>query len=307
MNVKPRYAWMAGWILGLAGALVASGCGPRDPLAAHVDAETPEALASWRRRAERLAPGPAWPELTEMLRELRLASSVGRDEPAADRAVCERIRGKTLREVLVLGHQARLARLRKEGTELLEVAQANGLLVTKPDDTASATYLAAFRERQGVRLKTLETAIAATEARIRELGGNVSAASRVPLDPTPPALTRDQAKKEVMELIAAGRAGLASKYGTEPVEFDHDGLRLTGDQRTEFLARRAALRDRAEGVVAVRIQRQWWLYEGPRAAPSWPAAVRAALTADDLALFERAWFDLQAERWARQKAAGKSE
>lgn len=305
--MKPRCVLMAGWILGLAWAFVTSGCGPGDPLAARVEAENPEALASWRKRAELRAPGPAWPELAEMLRELRLASSVGRDEPAADGSVCERIRGKTLREVLMLGHQARLARLRKEGTELLEVAQANGLLVTKPDDAKSAAYLVAFRERQAVRLKTLETSIAATEARIRHLGGNIPAASSGSLDPTPPVLTRDAAKKEIMELIAAGRTGLATKYGATPVEFDHDGLRLTGDQRTEFLARRAELRDRPEGVVAVRIQNQWWLYEGPRAAPTWPEAVRAALAADDLALFEQAWFDLQAERWARQKAAEKSE
>lgn len=305
--MKPRCGQWAGWILGLASVIATSGCGAGDPLAARVEAENPETLASWRKRAELRAPGPAWPELAEMLRELRLASSVGRDEPAADGAVCERIRGKTLREVLILGHQARLARLRKEGTELLEVAQANGLLVTKPDDPKSAAYLAEFRVRQAVRLKTLETSITATEARIRHLGGNLPAASAGSLDPTPPVLTRDQAKKEIMELIAAGRAGLANKYGAQPVDFDHDGLRLTGDQRTEFLARRTELRDRPEGVVAVRIQNRWWLYEGPRAAPAWPAAVRAALTADDLALFEQAWFDLQAERWARQKAAEKPE
>ncbi len=298
---------MVGWILGLAWAFVISGCGPGDPLAARVEAENPEALASWRKRAELRAPGPAWPELAEMLRELRLASSVGRDEPAADGAVCERIRGKTLRAVLILGHEARLVRLRKEGTELLEVAQANGLLVTKPDDAKSAAYLAEFRVRQAGRLKTLETQIAAAEARIRQLGGKIPAASRGALDPTPPTLTRDQAKKEIMELIAAGRSGLVNKYGAQPVDFDHDGLRLTGDQRTEFLARRTELRDTPEGVVAVRIQNRWWLYEGPRAAPAWPAAVRAALTADDLALFEQAWFDLQAERWARQQAAEKLE
>jgi hypothetical protein len=92
------------------------------------------------------------------------------------------------------------------------------------------------------------------------------------------------------------------RFGSWPARVDESGSALTGEQREEFAARRAAAADSGRVVIAVHVKGRWWIYEGPAEGPGFSAAVTARLTDADRTAMQATWCHLQAEIWARREA-----
>lgn len=171
--------------LALAALFAAAGCTRGDPRAAPIPAATAGEFSRWRvRTADRLT-AEEWREFDAMLQEVRLrimAERAASGSEAIEAELRTRIAGLTPHEVLVLGYQSRLRRLREEGAGLVRALEQNSRLMTKPGDTASERYLDDFSRRQMERFERVERETEATEARLRALGAPL----RAPAPETPP-------------------------------------------------------------------------------------------------------------------------
>lgn len=168
----------------------ASGC-QRDPLDRAVTADTRVAFDQWQAR---LGAGGAETrrQFGEAVQEIRLAAMGEREvkramgEPAAsgteeiEQALRKRIHGRPVREVLQLGYELRVWRLRTELFGLEEAMAKNALLTTRPGDVDSKRHLDGLRERQAARVANYRADLAAAE---RELAPLQAASGRVLLPP----------------------------------------------------------------------------------------------------------------------------
>jgi hypothetical protein len=163
--------------LGLAVVLALAGC-QRDPLDAKISASSQSAYENWRgaingagadvrRRADE-----ALPEVrTNVAADLtRGKTGQGTVAPAAiDEAFRKEIDGRPLREVLQLGYELRVARLKKELAGLQEAMKENATLTTRPGDWESKQHLEALQGRQNARVEKYREDIAAAERELEPL------------------------------------------------------------------------------------------------------------------------------------------
>lgn len=300
-----RHIILRWWILLLVLATV--GCAPSNPQQLRVTAQDGTSLARWRSQAAARFSGVDWREFDDGLQEIRLAvmfagDATGREPIEA--ALCLRVHGLTVREVLVLGHEAALQRLERQKVELQSFAAANDGLVTKPGDTSSASYLDAYRERQHRRVRETESAIEQARKRLVALGGANPAVTRPAAHLRNEPLPRLEALAEIDRMIRKLRGVALLRFGEWPIELDPDGRRLPVVMRDEFAARRTAAQGRGRALIAVRVRDRWLIYEGPRELPRFPSVVSENLTRADLVSVEARWLNLQAELWAREVAGG---
>ncbi len=131
----------------------------------------------WRGKIEqRLSPAER-AEFAEALRELKIAAmreTVGTPVYDFDARVRMSIDGLTIREIYIQACNARLLRLRPEGDELRRALAHNHQI--GGSDQRSADFIAVRVERQTERLAVIDAQLAATEARLRELGAPIPAA-----------------------------------------------------------------------------------------------------------------------------------
>jgi len=150
----------------------AVGCQPADPLDRKVTADTPIAFALWRSRMTEKLGTEQWREFEEVLQEIRFM--IIRDDgsgssQAVERALHAKITGRSIREVMMLGWQAKLAQLKAEHDEAARVIRANEILRTRPGDHESVEYLEYRRGAQAARLEKILEEIRRTERRLRIL------------------------------------------------------------------------------------------------------------------------------------------
>ena len=123
----------------LAAGLALAGCTKAPPLDRTVSAETPSALSAWRdRMGDDLTPAQ-WQDFDEALQEIRFKIIIDPAAPAGD-AVDAKVRaaiaGHSVRDVLRLGFESKLARLDAEGTLLESFLRMNSQI--KPGGAQSA-------------------------------------------------------------------------------------------------------------------------------------------------------------------------
>lgn len=284
--------------------LMVAGCA-RDPAQAPVEAGTARALATWRMKVANRFTLAEWKEFEAALQEIRLrvmAERAASGSEAVEEALCARINGRTMRDVLLMGYEARLSRLRPLRGELKKAVEGNELLVTKPGDRASATYLEDLRARQNERLQKTEAEIKSAEERIIGLGGTVSKnvdAAETEREPEMK-LTREKALAEVWRLIHDQRDAAVFKFGGGAVEMDREGAELSGEERAEFFARKKVAATGGRAVIAVRVRGRWWIFDDKAEPPGFSPAVEKMLSDADRREIGELWVALQAEIWARR-------
>lgn len=288
-----------------------AGCNRGDPHALPIEAASASGLGRWRIKAADRFTREEWREFDAVLQEIRLRVTAERQasgSEAVQEAMCSRIHGLTFREVLVLGHEATLLRLRPVRDELKRAVDTNALLVTKPGDRASASYLENLGARQMERLEKIDAEIALARRRLAELGAakpeGASGADEIKKssDAAPPVLTRTEAMEHVAQMMREHREAGRLKFGAWPVKLDRDGSSLPETERAEFMARRAAAATKGRVVIAVRLRNRWWIYESAAESPSFARSVTENLTEADRRAIEEMWWSLQAELWARGEA-----
>lgn len=297
------------FIVACAGLL--GGCNRGDPHQVAIEAASPATLAKWRMKmADRFTPGE-WKEFEGALQDIRLRVMADREasgSAAVEAATCGRINGHTLREVLAMGYEARLARLRPVRDELKRAVEGNELLVTKPGDRESVRYLETLRERQLERLRKTEAEIAEAEQRRAALGGAANATTATTktdagdLRPPERKLTRESALAEIRQLMRDQVDAAVMKYGAWPVKMDRDGAALTGAEREDFLARRKAAAENGHTVFALRLRNRWWIFDEKVELPGFSKQVLGTLTDADRKEIVEEWAGVQAVIWARRTA-----
>lgn len=149
-----------------------AGCQPADPLDRKVTADTPIAFALWRSRIMEKLSTEQWREFEEVLQEIRfmiMREGESGSAPVVERALHKKITGRSLREVMGLGWQAKLDQLKLERDEIARIIRANETLRTRPGDHESAEYLEYRRGAQAARLEKIIEEILRTERKLRIL------------------------------------------------------------------------------------------------------------------------------------------
>jgi hypothetical protein len=154
------------------GLVLLTGCGPADPLQEKVAAETVEHLTGWRgSMRDRLSP-EQWKEFEASLQDIKFQIIANRDASGTadvNTALCERIDGHTVIEVLRKGAEAKIALLDRKRSDLEYFIQQNTTLRTRPGDTASENYLLQRQAEQVGQLEAAEREITAARARLAQL------------------------------------------------------------------------------------------------------------------------------------------
>jgi hypothetical protein len=146
------------------------GCHPTNPLDRKIMASSPIDFMWWRADASKNLDREQWREFDEAIQEIRFRMTIdhiasGRD--AVDQAMRERINGRTVREVLIMGYRSRLDRLDTERAESMKVITTNARLVTRPGDTASADYLRKRRKAESEALNAILEKIRQAETMLK--------------------------------------------------------------------------------------------------------------------------------------------
>lgn len=180
-RIVPRSVWRHGLVAAL--VFLCAGCGPRDPLDRKVHARGANAVNMWQSRLAGEFSAADRVRIEGALQEIRLRI-MGDKEATGSAAIAEalgtKIHGRTVREVIQLGCELRLVRLRGEGAELERAMEQNSRLVTRPGDRASETHLVELYGRQSVRLEKYRTDILAAE---KELAALVKVTGRLLHEP----------------------------------------------------------------------------------------------------------------------------
>jgi hypothetical protein len=162
----------AKWFSVLIALVVFAGCQRADPRFEPVTAASPSAFSRWRSMASDRIKAPEWREFDAVLQEIRLrvtAEKQASGSEAVEAAMRSRIDGLLFRDVLILGHEAKLQRIEPERSEVQLAMQVNIRRASFERGTESGADIERIRERQEKRLKDLDAQIAAAKARIAEL------------------------------------------------------------------------------------------------------------------------------------------
>ncbi len=157
----------------LAAALV-GGCQRTPRLEQKVAAETSTDFARWQRDARGAFTADEWAEFETALQDIKVKIITHQEATGADAvndALRPKVNGRTVREVLQQGYDAKRWRLGVEKCELEKMMQANSSLRTTPGDTASSGFLGEKRQKQEERLKKVGEEIRDTEEKLKALAG----------------------------------------------------------------------------------------------------------------------------------------
>lgn len=154
-----------------------AGCA-RDPLDRVVSVPTQSRFVSWRAGIATDSGAALRTQVEEALQEIRFSIAGAREArrllegpveggvAEIDEAVRQRVDGKPLREVLRIGYEMRVSRLRAELAGLEDAINKNSQLVTRPGDVESKHHLEGLRARQLGRVEKYREDLAAAERQL---------------------------------------------------------------------------------------------------------------------------------------------
>ena len=176
--------------------LVMAGCAPSDPLEQKVSATTADRFATWRAHIMSDSGAETRRRVEEALQEIRLQVAGERELKRAmgervtsgtdviDEAVRERVNGRRLVEVLQLGYELRVRRLKEELAGLQDAMSKNAQLITRPGDLESKHHLEGLQERQRARVEKYRADVAAAEKELAPLAARTGRTMiERPIDP----------------------------------------------------------------------------------------------------------------------------
>lgn len=291
-------------VVALVAAALAAGCdrAPKGPTL--VDGRNYGAFYDWRSSVSSQFTPEGWREFNDAIQELRFAAMARgvTGQAAIDQAMCDRVNGHTIPEVLRMADNARLDRLIAVRDKLQTLLDANALLAPRPGE--STEYIERRVTDQAQRLAAINADLLATNRRLVRHGGQ---ARDLTIGPTTPRrLPRDEALAEFARMIRGRLEYAANKYGDWPARIDRKGESLSGEQRREFRDKCFAARYNGHAVIPVYIRAAWRIYDAAVPYPEFSDAVVGNLTPGDLREIRRQWADSEAEIWARKQAGHES-
>lgn len=158
----------------LAGLLfVATGCQKADPRKEPVQAQSPSAFSRWRSMIGTEIKPEEWREFDAMLQEIRLrvtAEKQASGTEAVEAAMRSRIHGLAFVDVIALGYEGRLMRVRPERQETLNAMRINAQGAGQLEGMQLGTEMERMRQAQAKRLAQLDAQIDESIKRLKELG-----------------------------------------------------------------------------------------------------------------------------------------
>ena len=148
------------------------GCQRADPWHAPVKAESPSAFSRWRSMASDRIKPEEWREFDALLQEIRLrvtAEKQASGSEAVEAAMRSRIDGRSFRDVLIMGYEAKLQRIEPERKEVQLAMQVNTKRVAVERGTDAGAEIQRMREHQMKRMSQLDAEIAEAKRRMGEL------------------------------------------------------------------------------------------------------------------------------------------
>jgi hypothetical protein len=138
-----------------------------------VSSSTASAYDRWRMRSSDAFRAEEWREFDAMLQELRLRIMANREATGHDgieSALRSKIDGASFREVLVMGCQAKLARLTAEREPMRRVLNANAHRTGILSNTGPFAEFERARAEQEKKLLAIDDQIRAAERRLADFG-----------------------------------------------------------------------------------------------------------------------------------------
>ncbi len=152
--------------------ILSAGCSQPDPRTMPITAATPEDFAEWKNTAVQKITGPEMHEFESCVNEIRMGIMQRREATGAGpiaQKLCGYIDGKTMREVIVMGHNATIAWVTKEiAFQRANIAKTEEALRGPGSDSAKQglrDYLATANDN----VAKLEARLAKAKARLAEL------------------------------------------------------------------------------------------------------------------------------------------
>jgi len=163
-----------------------SGCGPKDPLDAKIDAADSVSFNMWRSHAAGRLTSQQLGDLDHAIQGIRfrvmsVGQTTGSEEIEA--ATLKIVDGRSVREVLRTGLGWSLQLAEAERAVLEDSLRKNAQMTTRPGDTASANYLSDLHERQVARLEAATEEVARIRASLAAAGLPTHPAGSMPRSP----------------------------------------------------------------------------------------------------------------------------
>jgi hypothetical protein len=146
-----------------------SACSQKEPLDAKIKAASTSEFENWRGDAGGMLTPTQWNDLELALRELKIKtmSEAGSSKAdVLDEGMRAKINGKTVREAIVLGLQARRDRLEMERREVQARIEHDQAIKTRPGDTASEAYVSRVVKADTARLESLVSEIRDVDSKL---------------------------------------------------------------------------------------------------------------------------------------------
>lgn len=153
--------------------LVTAGCQKTDPRKDPVQAQSPSAFMRWRSMIGTEIKADEWREFDAMLQEIRLrvtAEKQASGTEGVEAAMRSRINGLSFTDVVALGYEGRLLRLRPERQETLNAMRANAQGAGQLEGMKLGSEMERMRQAQAKRLAQLDAQIDEAVKRLKELG-----------------------------------------------------------------------------------------------------------------------------------------
>lgn len=154
--------------------ILASGCGPSDPLDNRFSIDQAADFTQQRSLLPRGLTTGQLKDFDEAILALKyevITKGEAKGSDAVMDEVVAQIKGRSLREIIGMGLAARVRRLEAERSKLQEVSDHNARLKTRPGDHASADFLNSVRDEHTRRLEKIEEDLSQTRRKMAELAG----------------------------------------------------------------------------------------------------------------------------------------
>lgn len=158
--------------------LVTVGCQKTDPRKEPVQAQSPSALMRWRSMVGTEIKPDEWREFDAMVQEIRLrvtAEKQASGSEAVEAAMRNRINGLSFTDVIALGYEGRLLRVRPERQETLHAMRMNAEGAGQLEGMKLGAEMERMRQAQAKRLSQLDAQIDEAVKRLKALGKYVDA------------------------------------------------------------------------------------------------------------------------------------
>ena len=164
------------WLLGAAALLLAPGCAPNDPLEGRIEAADYVGMSMWRADlGSRLEPAEL-ADLDLALQEIRyqvMAEGMSGSE-AVEAGLIEKVHGKSVRDILLSGLRARLARVEREEMSIRLALPINAASVRRRTGVERLERKAQVEDQVG-RLEEDDAEVLRLKARLDAYGDRSSA------------------------------------------------------------------------------------------------------------------------------------